>query len=149
MATDNVFFTVKGNFSPIYTQGKKEKKEKKEEKRNCDNYHLIHFTSALLLKTTFLTHAITMEHCYLFHSTDEILSRLADLSPRSWQTTAMSEESRSWSAVSVHVYSVTCFHRTTKLIMQDEIYNKDIKTLEHWKRKRMSICEEKEATFRF
>lgn len=88
---------------------------------------------------------MAIQHCYLFHSADEVLSRLADLSTCSWQTTAVSEESRSWSTMSVHVYSVTCFHGATKLIVKDEIYNEDIKTLEHRERKRTSICEKKEA----
>lgn len=45
----------------------------------------------------------------------------------------MREESRSRICVPVHVYSITCFDRAAKLVVQDEIHHKDIKTLKQRK----------------
>lgn len=82
---------------------------------------------------------MTTEQCYLFHSTDEVLSGLADLSTCSWQATAMCEKSWPWCCMPIHIYRITCFHRTAKLVVQDKIYHKDIKTLKQRETKNISI----------
>lgn len=106
----------------------------------CITLQFCHLNLQLnLLQSTFPIHKVmTIEHCYLFHSTDEVLSRLADLSTCSWQATAMCEKSRSWSRMPIHVYSITCLHRTAKLVVQDKIYHKDIKTLKQREKKNIS-----------
>lgn len=46
----------------------------------------------------------------------------------------------------IHVYSVTCFHRTADLVVQDKIHHKDIKTLKQ--REHQSVkCREIRSEF--
>jgi len=39
----------------------------------------------------------------------------------------------------IHVYGITCFHRTAKLVVQDKIYHKDIKALKQREKKNIRV----------
>lgn len=69
------------------------------------------------------------EMSHLFHGTDEVLCRLADLSsPHSGWSAALKHSVST--VMAVHLHSVSRLGRPTQLVMHEEVDSKDIQTLQ-------------------
>lgn len=66
---------------------------------------------------------------HLFHGTDEVLCRLADLSSHHRGCSAALKHSVS-TVMAVHFHSVSCLGRPTQLVMHEEVDSKHVQSLQ-------------------
>lgn len=67
---------------------------------------------------------------HLLHSTDKVLRGLADFPSSRRHATPWCEEGCAGSRVSIHFHCVAGLHRAARLVVQNEINHKNIKSLQ-------------------